>query len=232
VRGIAKVEQPIASFGGSPAEDPASLKARTSARLRHKQRGITSWDVERLLLERFPQIARVRLLPARATGGTGAPGVPSPGHMLAIVVPAADGPVSPDPLRPLAGAALRGAIADWLGRHCSPFARIHVVDPLYEPVDIRVTAFFGAARDGSARLERDLLSLLSPWTEAGLDLPDEAGPRALQARIGRFVRTRPYVAAVESVTASLAGSIPIGEWRVPVAGTLDVTALARAPAGC
>ncbi|MCB1036542.1 MAG: hypothetical protein KDD47_22135, partial [Acidobacteria bacterium] len=50
---IASVSQPLASFGGRPAETPPLFETRVGERLRHKDRGILAWDVERLVLERF-----------------------------------------------------------------------------------------------------------------------------------------------------------------------------------
>jgi hypothetical protein len=228
-RGIAAVSQPLASFGGSPAGGLAGLPARTSARLRHKERAILGWDVERLLLERFPGIARVRVLPAREPASVGV----VPGHMVVVVVPAEGGLNPPDPLRPAAAPELRAAIGRWLAERCSPFARIHVVDPIYDPVAVDVGAFF-TGPNGPAMLIDDLAALLSPWAEPGLDLPDQAGPGALQGRIVRFVGSRPYVAGVRRVTATLAEDVPCGQWRVPVAGSLIVSALDGAPpaAGC
>ena len=72
VRGIARIEQPIDSFGGAPAEEEAQLALRTSARLRHKERAVLGWDHEQLMLERFPGIERVACCrPARPIGRAG-----------------------------------------------------------------------------------------------------------------------------------------------------------------
>jgi len=230
MRGIARIEQPIDSFGGAPAEEESRLALRTSARLRHKERAVLGWDHEHLMLERFPGIERARILPAFSPDR---PGKPAPGHVTAIVIPARGGPTPPDPVRPATPEELREEIADWLGRRCSPFARIHVVDPVYEPVNIRVLAWFGAEKSGAAMLRHDLAALLSPWSDAGLDLPDEAGPRALQARILQFVRTRPYVAALQSVHTDIAEEPTAAGWRIAIAGALDIGALDRPPvAGC
>ena len=230
LRGIARIEQPIDSFGGAPAEEEGKLALRTSARLRHKERAVLGWDHEQLMLERFPGIERARVLPACSPDR---PGRPAPGHLTAIVIPARGGATPPDPLRPATPDELRNEIALWLGRRCSPFARIHVVDPVYDPVNIRILAWFGAEKQGAAMLRDDLADLLSPWSEAGLDLPDEAGPRALQARILQFVRARPYVASLQSVHTDIAEAPAAGGWRIPIAGSLDIGALDRPPAtGC
>jgi hypothetical protein len=224
-RGIMKVEQPLPSFGGSPAEDGDSLPRRTSARLRHRERAVLDWDIERLLLDRFPDIARARVLPARTPDKAHAAG-----HVTIVLIPSRDATHSPDPLRPATPPELRGAIKAWLAGRSSAFAQYHVVDPVYAAVDVAVSAFF---RDpgGDAALRADLAALLSPWADPGLDLPDEAGPRALRAAILRFVRSRPYVLAAEHVEAAASGDGAGAPWRVPIAGKIDVTALAERPAG-
>jgi len=224
-RGIAKVEQPLPSFGGSAAEDSDGLPQRTSARLRHRERAVLDWDIERLLLDRFPDIARVRVLPARTPDKAHAAG-----HVTIVVIPSRDSAHPPDPVRPATPPELRGAIKAWLEQRSSAFAQFHVVDPVYAAVDIAVSAFFSDP-GGGASLQADLAALLSPWADPGLDLPDEARPRMLRAAILRFVRTRPYVTAPGHVEATISGDGSGAPWRVAVAGKLDVTALTERPAG-
>jgi hypothetical protein len=223
IRGIARVEQPLASFGGAPAELEGEVIRRTSARLRHKERAVLGWDYEHLLLERFPGIDRVRVLAASAPGREAGS---APGHVTAMVLSGS----APDPGPPALTPEARDSIAGWLRERCSPFASIHVIDPISAPVDVRVAACFGRS-DGPDRLKADLEDLLSPRAADGLGLPDHAGRRSVQARILQFVRSRPYVSAVESVEAVLGG--PDEGWRVPVAGSISVQALARATtSGC
>lgn len=60
---VKKVEQPFDSFGGRLPEQGNEFYRRISERLRHRGRAITLWDYERLLLERFPKVHRVKCLP-------------------------------------------------------------------------------------------------------------------------------------------------------------------------
>jgi YD repeat-containing protein len=53
---------PYDSFGGRVAEDDSTFYTRVSERLRHKDRAITLFDYERLVLEEFPEIYKVRCL--------------------------------------------------------------------------------------------------------------------------------------------------------------------------
>ncbi len=59
---IKAVTQPYTSFGGRPTEAPEHLYTRVSERLRHKQRALTAWDYERLVLEHFPEVYKVKCL--------------------------------------------------------------------------------------------------------------------------------------------------------------------------
>lgn len=62
---VRQVQQPYASFGGQlpEADDRAAYFRRISERLRHRQRAVTVWDYERLVLEKFSKIALVKCLP-------------------------------------------------------------------------------------------------------------------------------------------------------------------------
>ncbi|BGI51725.1 MAG: hypothetical protein HamCj_00780 [Candidatus Hamiltonella defensa (Ceratovacuna japonica)] len=59
---IVSVNQPYGSSGGRPKENAPRFWQRTSERLRHKQRAVSCWDYERLVLEAFPQIYKVKCL--------------------------------------------------------------------------------------------------------------------------------------------------------------------------
>lgn len=59
---VKKVSQPYESFGGKLAEKDQNLYQRSSERLRHKARAITSWDYERIILQEFPEVFRVKTL--------------------------------------------------------------------------------------------------------------------------------------------------------------------------
>jgi hypothetical protein len=59
IAAVKTVQQPYASFGGRMVEAKAAMVTRASERLRHKNRCITPWDYERVVLEAFPRVHRV-----------------------------------------------------------------------------------------------------------------------------------------------------------------------------
>ena len=78
---VKAIQQPFASFGGSPGETDQAFYVRQSERLRHKNRCLSSWDYERLILENFPNVQRVKCIPHAREGCWLAPG-----HVLLVVI--------------------------------------------------------------------------------------------------------------------------------------------------
>jgi hypothetical protein len=59
---IKLVDQPFASYNGVPAEIGKEFYMRVSERLRHKNRAVTAIDYEKLVLEYFPDIFKVKCI--------------------------------------------------------------------------------------------------------------------------------------------------------------------------
>ena len=206
--GIAAVAQPLAAIGGRDPDAPAELRRRTAERLRHRQRAVTGWDIERLVLADFPTIAHVRAL----SGGS------------VVVIPQAAADI--DPIRPRAPAVLRDAIAAHLAALSSPFARPQALDPDYVTLDITGRIVVRPGIDASTLLPRDLAAFLSPWAEPGLALPDRAGEDEVRAAIAGFVARLSYVADIDRLSITL-GAAPAGAaWRVPALGAVDLVTIA------
>ncbi|MBK6282383.1 MAG: baseplate J/gp47 family protein [Draconibacterium sp.] len=59
---IKKIDQPFTSFGGRIQEESDEFYTRVSERLRHKNRAITIWDYEHIILQNFPSVYKVKCL--------------------------------------------------------------------------------------------------------------------------------------------------------------------------
>lgn len=59
---VTSVRQGFESFGGVPQESDSEFFARVSERIRHKGRGITHWDLERIVLDKFYDIQQVKCI--------------------------------------------------------------------------------------------------------------------------------------------------------------------------
>ena len=168
VPGLSGVLQIEASVGLRLAEDERQLQIRAGERLRHKNRASLAWDVERLVLERFPEVFKVKCFsPHEIPAGSGLP----TGAVLVVVVPnvrrnhAADSTLAPR----LNARALQ-AIEDHLARRASPFARLQVRNATYERVQVRCGLKLDrGAQTGAVlrQVQRVLTDYLSPWFDIG-----------------------------------------------------------------
>lgn len=158
---IAAVEQPYASRGGRAAEARSEFYTRVSERLRHKQRALTPWDYERLVLERFPEIYKVKCVPADSAQATH-----DPGTVRLIVIPRVRDQSSINPFEPRVPAARIAEIEQWLSEIRPPQASLRVQNARFVQVKVRVgVRFRGRGDDGfyTKLLNEDLNRYLSPW---------------------------------------------------------------------
>jgi hypothetical protein len=185
VKGIA---QPFPSFGGRGAERRDDFYRRVSERLRHKDRAIDLWDYERLVLEAFPQVYKVKCLnhtqyePADSEGtGPCSGGIYrelAPGHVTLVALPSLRGQSQRDPLKPYTSLGLLGDIQAYLARRCSGFVRLHVRNPQFE--ELRV-AFALKLRDGydeayyTPQMQQAITRFLSPWAFDDASTPSFGG---------------------------------------------------------
>lgn len=185
--GLLRVHQPYASAGGVPAEDEAAFRIRAGERLRHKGRALSAWDYERLVLARFPEVHKVKCLPATLAGGLG--------RVRLVVVPDVAARRVADPLTPRASAALLGEVEAYLRPLAPALARIEVGHPLFVRVRVRVGVRFRNGGDplfDSGRLNDAINRHLAPWAyEEGAEVA--LGQRIDAAALVAFIDGLPFV---------------------------------------
>lgn len=164
--GVRKVSQPVATHGGKMAEAGSEYYTRVSERLRHKQRAISNWDYEHLVLEAFPQVYKVKCLNNYLAGRI------APGHVtivpIANMVNAKNGWSTSG--IPRINFLDRERIKEYLSRCSSPFVRLHVINPDIQFVQIRAEVRLKDAKDPGyylKKLNEDIIEYLSPWATKG-----------------------------------------------------------------
>lgn len=194
--GIKKTSQPYPTFGGLPAEPEPDFYRRVSEHLRHKGRAITLFDYERLVLEYFPQVFKVKCinhslgLPEEARDFHVAPG-----HVIVAVIPDLSKLELSDRFRPKATRSLLDEIEDFLKQRTSPFARVRVLNPRYQP--FRVTGSVRFIKGKSAdfykkQLQKDLDRFLAPWAFGETDKIDFGGV-VYKSVILKYIESLAYV---------------------------------------
>jgi len=190
ITGLGKIHQIGRSFGGRAGENDTEFKTRLSERLRHKNRASMPGDYERMILEHFPTVAKVKCFANMVSSHS----APAPGHVLIVVVPKVeDDSVSPS-ARAMISSMELSRIRSFVQRHSSAFIKLEVRNPAYEQVQVRCTVKFSSGMSDAAwvkRLDQDIAAYLSPWKRVGYQA--RFGWSIRQKDIESFIRELDYV---------------------------------------
>ncbi|PHN01258.1 baseplate J/gp47 family protein [Flavilitoribacter nigricans] len=188
---IKRTAQPFPSFAGRSPEGQKAYYRRVSERLRHKQRAITTWDHERIVLQAFPEIYKVKCLAHTWDGRACAPG-----RVSLVVIPQIDLKSSGNLFEPKAGPALRERIRLYLTELIpSLFVEVAIVNPCYEPLRVCAKIKFRPGYDPVFylnELDLGLQRLLAPWAFAEEE-EITIGGRIFGSTIVKFMEKQPYV---------------------------------------
>ncbi|UJB19633.1 MULTISPECIES: hypothetical protein [Lysobacter] len=187
---IRSITQPRASFDGRGPDSDEDYIRRASERLRHRHRAVTPWDIERLALERFPEVFKAKCLPH-----SDADGIARAGHAALVVIPNLRRGGVANPLEPRAAEELLARIAEYFDGLATPFLNLHVIRPVFERIRVEAKVVFTRGRDPgyySGVLNEDLRRFLSPWAyQDGEDI--QFGARIYRSEILAFIEGREYV---------------------------------------
>lgn len=184
---IAAVRQPFTSFGAKTREQDSHFNTRVSERLRHKQRTVSVWDYEHLVLEQFPDIYKAKCIPAGLQENLG--------QVTVVVIPDVRNRLPFNPFEPKAPTSQLNDIEAFLTAHAPVGARIKVKNACYLPVKLRFAVRFQPDCDSSfykQQLNEEVNHFLSPWAyEQGKDVV--IGGKIYANAIIDFIERRAYV---------------------------------------
>lgn len=196
---IKKLEQPYASFGGRTRENAPDYYKRVSERLRHKDRAITVWDYEHLILEEFSNIYKVRVINHTRyepnDAGTGIYNELAAGHVTIVPIPDLRTRNAIDPLKPYTNVADLESIEAFIIKRKSCFAKIHVQNPVFEEVKVQCNVKFYPQYDEvfyTRQLKQDITRFLSPWA-FGNAAEIRFGGQISKSVLINFIEERAYV---------------------------------------
>jgi hypothetical protein len=188
---VKKVSQPVPSINGKPAEQQQEYYNRTSERLRHKSRAINNWDYERLVLDNFPFLYKVKCLNNYYAGRF------LTGHVT--VVPITDltnrNYDGNNVLIPKTNFLDLRRIENFLLARTSPFVKIHAVNPRLDEVIVSCSVKFRSKRDRGfylTKLNADLVTFLTPWASGDMNTLSFSS-KIYASSIISFIDKREYV---------------------------------------
>jgi hypothetical protein len=208
---LKKINQPYPSFDGRTSETDDQFYTRVSERLRHKHRAVTAWDYERLVLQNYPQIHKVKCI--NHTGlfidksNNQKYSETLPGHVTIVTIPNLVNNITANILRPYTSIGLLTEIQKYLQQLTSPFVvsnlddptlnRLHVINPQFEEVQLDFSVMFMQSpnEDDTVlknQLNTDIEQFLTPWAfDKGADI--EFGGTIEKSMVLNFIEEREYV---------------------------------------
>jgi hypothetical protein len=158
---VKSVSQPYNSFGGKYKETDPEYYRRVSERLRHKNRAVTQWDYEHLVLQEFPEVFKVKCL-----NHTSENSYMAPGHVTLMVVPDIKNKNAFDVYQPRVSRATLNRIQNYVNELNAMQVKVQVVNPNYREARVEAGVRFFEQYDESfytRQLDEDLKKYISPW---------------------------------------------------------------------
>lgn len=157
IPGVAAIEQVSEGGRGCREENEEEMKLRLIQRIRHRNRAVTPLDYEDLVLERFPEVAKVKCLPGLDSKGSRRKGV-----VTLVVIPRVTGRAE----LPCCSHDLLLEIERYLEPLAGVFVTVDAVNPLYEEMSVRCNVGIEpgwSAGETILRLRREIDRLIAPW---------------------------------------------------------------------
>lgn len=187
---IKSIQQPYTSTKGKPAEQDIYFYNRVSERLRHKNRAVTMWDYERLVLDRFPEIHKAKCVPGEFLIGS-----ESYGNVDIIVIPDIQGKLPFNPFQPKVPSDSIWHIQRFIDHRKPAYADVKVKNASFLQVKARFAVKFkdtGNTGYYTRELNESLKRYLSPWAyDEGADIV--LGGKIYANMIVNFLAEQNYV---------------------------------------
>ncbi|MFM2376234.1 MAG: hypothetical protein RLZZ165_1331 [Bacteroidota bacterium] len=202
IEGVESVSQPYPSDGGRSPESEQEFYYRSRERLRHRNRALTAWDYEHLVLGEFPEVYGVKVIQ----------GMPRfnrrPGDLEVLAVPRIGGRLFFDPLQPRFDSAACTRIEDFLRQRSPRFAGVKVINPQFIAVSVRAMVKFSpvvSPQQGISRLNEELKRLLAPWAFEG-SAQLSLGAHLTVGDVVSWIECLPYVEFVGRTSIGIEGA--------------------------
>ena len=195
---VKSVQQPFDSFDGQVPEIEQQFYVRVSERLRHKGRAIQKFDYERLALQQFPQLFKVKCinhsfaLDAHLYKND----FPyAPGYVILAVIPDLNKLKAGNSFEPKVPVSILEKIENYMHIRTSPFVRFRAMNPRYEEINFCLRVTLQKGKDENyykEKLKEDIKEFLAPWAVGQYDKLT-FGQCVYRSDIIRFLEQTDYV---------------------------------------
>jgi hypothetical protein len=199
---VKSVSQPYNSFDYKSSESDSDYYRRISERLRHKNRAITMWDYENILLQEFPELYKIKCL-----NHTSETSFQAPGNVTLVVIPDTVNKNVFDMYQPRVSTATLNKIRNHINQLNSMHVNTIVMNPNYEVVKVSLAVQFKTGFDVNfytQELGNDITKFLSPWAY-NKDIPITFGVDINSSVLINYLEKLGYVDYLEDVKMQKVG---------------------------
>jgi hypothetical protein len=190
-KGIGNISGPFSFELNESMENEESFYSRVSEQMRHKNRLVTNWDVERIILDKFKNIEKVRVYGRNSHPGELVKG----SSMQVVLIPKNALNKTKHSQSNMLDFSTLLKVKEYITPFVSPYVKVEVANPVYEELKVRCAVKLkDFQKRGHFRniLNQDLISYLSPdiknsFIEKGFD------ESISKTEILNFIESRPYV---------------------------------------
>lgn len=159
-----QVYQPIISYGGKTKGKVDDLMIYGHERISHSNRCIDKLSFENIVLENFPIVNKVVCF---NNSNPQNPYTESPGNITLVIVIKNENFTENSRIFPQASSILLQEIKEKIQRYCSPFVKIHVINPFYEMLKFNIDIVFKSDIQNLVSKYNDIKYIIqkhvSPW---------------------------------------------------------------------
>ncbi len=166
---VKTVAQPYESFDGAVPEAETRFYIRVSETLRHKGRAIEAFDYERIALQAFPKLFKVKCINHSFSLNANEydNDFPyAPGYVSLAVIPDLNKLKAGNSFQPTVPVSLLEEIDRYIRKRTSPFVRFKSVNPRYEKINFCITVQLLPGKDKNyyrEKIKQDIREFLAPW---------------------------------------------------------------------
>ncbi len=192
------INQFYETFGGQLTESSNNFYKRVGERLRHKGRSIDKYDYERIVLDRYPEVFRVKCLNhsfSLSANQYRRDLEVAPGFVSLAVIPDITKLKAGAGYTPKAPVSLLNRVREYIRQKTSPFVRLKVMNPRYEQVHLDGEVILRQGKPKTFfqnKLREDLRRFLAPWVDGNMGQLD-FGRVISKSEVIRFIESLEYV---------------------------------------
>tara|TARA_B110000027_G_scaffold21079_1_gene22419 strand:- start:3403 stop:7143 length:3741 start_codon:yes stop_codon:yes gene_type:complete len=189
IDGVIAMKQNLGSFNGLDIESDIDFYVRSSELLRHKNRPVTKWDVEKFVLAKFSWLSHVKCYSINKKNN----------QLRLLCVKKIEAHQNIDNIK--ISSAEKDEIKNYLEKFTSPFSKFEIINPVFEDLWIKCKVSFQNIANGKGiqKLQADFFNFICSWLYDSSN-KNRIGLKIKKLDIINFLNNRTYISFITGIS--------------------------------